>query len=55
MLSVGGPSGVTFKLLKMLFVKGDDAAREATLKVLNAIAGGCSVDRGVARACCGRG
>lgn len=50
MRSVGGPSGLTFKLLKTLVTKGDDAAREATLKVLNAIAGGCSLERGVAQA-----
>ena len=45
--SSGGPSGMTFRLLRMLFLKGNDMAREAILKVLNAIAGGCSIDRGV--------
>ena len=47
MRSAPGCSGMTFRIVKLLVDNGSDVGRQAILRVLNAIAGGCSRDRGV--------
>ena len=47
MRSAPGCSGMTFRVVKLLVDNGSDVGRLAILRVLNAIAGGCSTDRGV--------